>query len=74
MFTNIHMHIAFNFFTAGIYLDYYDGEPVDHITNYEARVYIICNKSVDVSPPEMEHMKDSYQVHFKMHSKHACPM
>ena len=68
------MHIAFNFFTAGIYLDYYDGEPVDHITNYEARVYIICNKSVDVSPPEMEHMKDSYQVHFKMHSKHACPM
>ncbi|XP_065901901.1 uncharacterized protein [Dysidea avara] len=61
-------------FGDGLYLDYYDGESVDHITNYEARVYIICNKGVEVIPPQMEHMKDSHQVHFKMHSKHACPM
>lgn len=60
-------------FKDGLYLDYYDGEAVDHTTNYEARVYMICNKTVDFTPPQMEHMKDSYQVHFKMHTKYACP-
>ena len=58
---------------VGIYLDYYDGEAFDHITNYEARLYMICNHTVTYTPPRMEHMTDRYQVHFKMQTKYACP-
>ena len=58
---------------VGIYLGYYDGEAVDHITNYEARLYMICNKTVISIAPQMEHITDRYQVHFKMQTKYACP-
>ena len=55
-----------------MFLDYYNGDAVDHITRYETRVYFVCNDQDEIKGPVLEHMKDSYQVHFHVFTKYAC--
>lgn len=56
---------------TGVYLDYYNGDAVDHITRREARVYFTCDAST-ITGPTFEHLKDSYQGHFAVPTKYAC--
>ena len=58
--------------SLGVYLDYYNGDMIDHITRYEARIYFVCNKNVTIDGPRFEHLKDSNQAHFHVFTKHAC--
>ena len=59
------------FYDIGTYLDYYDGDAVDHITRYEARVYFVCSTDTIVGP-KLEHLKESSQAHFHVFTKYAC--
>jgi hypothetical protein len=61
-----------NPFQDGLYLDYYNGDMVDHITRYEARIYFVCNSSTTFAGPDFEHLKDSNQAHFHISTKYAC--
>lgn len=56
----------------GVYLDYYNGDMVDHITRYEARIYFVCQANVTIDGPIMEHFKESDQAHFHVFTKYAC--
>lgn len=55
-----------------MYLDYYNGDAVNHIVRYETRIYFVCVKNVTIDGPVFEHMKDSYSVHIHVNTKYAC--
>ncbi len=65
--THTHTHIH-----AGVHLNYYNGDSVSHIIRWESRVYFVCDMSVDINGPVLEHVKESYQVHFHVFTKYAC--
>ena len=56
----------------GVYIDYYNGDMIDHITRYEARVYFVCDKSTTINGPVFEHLKDDYKAHFHVFTKYVC--
>ncbi|XP_019850720.1 PREDICTED: uncharacterized protein LOC109581225 isoform X2 [Amphimedon queenslandica] len=60
-----------NPFQDGVYMDLYDGDMIDHITRYEARIYFVCSQS-ELDGPYFEHLKDSNQAHFHVSTKYAC--
>jgi hypothetical protein len=62
----------FEQFENGLYLDYYNGDMVDHINRYETRIYLICKNDTTVTFPTFQRLKNSYQAHFQLFTKYVC--
>ena len=57
---------------AGVFIDYYGGEAVNHITQYSARLYFVCKAGTKLEGPTLEHVKDSYTAHFRFNTEYVC--
>lgn len=57
---------------AGVHLNYYFGDAVSHIMRYKCKIYFVCDQANEIVGPDFEHLKDNYDAHIHIKTKHAC--
>lgn len=57
---------------AGVHLNYYFGDAVSHIMRYKCKIYFVCDQNNEIVGPDFEHLKDNYDAHIHIKTKHAC--
>ena len=53
-------------------MNYYFGDAVTHILRYKCKIYFVCDKDNEIVGPDFEHLKDNYDAHIHIKTKHAC--
>ena len=67
----------------GVFITYYHGTYINDITSYSSLVYIVCDKTTDMTTPSLEHYRScgdasdgntilGGQYHFFIGSKYVC--
>ncbi len=62
----------FLYLFTGVHLNYYFGDAVSHIMRYKCKIYFVCDKANEIVGPDFEHLKDNYDAHIHIKTKHAC--